>query len=236
MIGSGEAEIAIAGGADAPITPLTTASFIAAGLISFHNGDPAKASRPFDGLRQCGVLAEGSCVMVLENLERAQARGVRTYVEITGFSKQRDQDPHYPASGLEQSMTLALSNAGLSRDDIDYISAYGPGDRILDAAEVVAIKRVFKDRAYSIPITSIKGVTGNALAAGGPFQVAACALSVRDQLLSPTANYEVLDPECDLDFVPRVARRGRVNHALVNVRGLGRGASSMVIGRVASYE
>ena len=127
-----------------------------------------------------------------------------------------------------------MANAGCSLQDIDYISAYGPGDRSLDAIEVHVIKQVFGNRAYSIPISSIKGVTGNPLAAGGPLQVAACAMSFRSQLLSPTANYEVADPDCDLDFIPSRPRRTRLNCALVNVRGLGGSASSLIVNRVRS--
>lgn len=234
MIRSGEAEVAIAGGADAPITPLAMASFIAAGLSSQRNSEPATASRPFDLSRDSGVISEGAGVLILENLEHAQARGARTYVEISGYGTQRDLDVEQPASGLEFSMGLALANAGQGPDEIDYISAYGPGHPSLDAIEVAIIKRVFGRRAYLLPVSSIKGVTGNALAAGGPFQVIACALGVRDQLLPPTANYEVADPACDLDCVPNHARKARLNSALVNVRGLGGSASTMVLNRIAA--
>ena len=233
MVRSGECEIAIAGGADAPITPLAVASFIASGLSVPANGDPTKASRPFDSSRESGVLSEGACVLVLENLERAEARGARIYLEISGYGTQRDLDPQKPGSGLVGAMQIALANAGRSLDEVDLISAYGPGDRILDAAEVGFIKEVFGDRAYRIPVTSIKGVTGNPLAAGGPLQVAACALSIRDDLIAPTANYETPDPSCDLDFVPGRARKTKVECAIVNVRGLGGSASTLVLNRVA---
>jgi len=234
MIRSGEAELAIAGGADAPITPLTMASFIAGGLSSLRNDEPEKASRPFDLGRDSGVISEGAGVFVLENLEHAEARGARGYVELGGYGKQRDTNPETPGSGLEHSMKLALANACYTERDIDYISAYGPGHPVLDAAEVQIIKNVFGDRAYSIPVSSIKGVTGNALAAGGPFQIIACALAIRDHRIPPTANYEVADPACDLDFVPNRSRKVRVNSTLVNVRGLGGGASTMVLTRIAA--
>lgn len=232
MIRSGEAEVAIAGGADAPITPLTMASFIASGLSSIRNGEPERASRPFDLDRDSGVISEGAGVFVLENLERAQARGARVYLEICGFGKQRDIDPTMPGSGLEHSMKLALANAARSPCDIDYISAYGPSHPVLDAVEVRVIKTVFGDRAYSVPVSSIKAVTGNPLAAGGPFQIVACALGFRDRVIPPTANYEVQDPECDLDFVPNRARQGQLDCALINVRGIGGSASSLVVERV----
>lgn len=234
MIRSGEAEIAIAGGADAPITSLVVASFIAAGLTSRRNFEPATASRPFDLSRDGGVLSEGAGVLILENLAHAEARGAKPYLEISGYAKQRDLNAQKPASGLEFSMSLALANAGCGPDEIDFISAYGPGDPWLDAIEVDMIKRVFGRRAYLLPVSSIKGVTGNALAAGGPFQVIASALSIRDQLLSPTANYEVADPACDLDCVPNRARKAKLNSALVNVRGIGGSASAMVLSRIAA--
>jgi len=234
MIRFGEAEIAIAGGTDAPITPLVMGSFIASGLVCHDNGDSERASRPFDWLRKSGVLSEGAGIFIMENLERALARGARIYMELTGYAKRRDLDPAKPASALADSMGLALANAQITINEVDYISAYGPGDPVLDAAEVVTIKDVFADRAYSIPISSIKGVTGNPLAAGGPFQIAACALSIRDQIIAPTANYQVEDPNCDLDFVPKRARKTKLDCALINVRGLGGGASTLVVNRVPS--
>jgi len=232
MIRSGDAELAIAGGADAPITKHTFAAFIATGLNSLRNGEPEKASRPFDLERDSGVISEGAGMFVLEDLERAQARGARIYLEISGYARQRDHAFEEPASGLFDSMKLALANAARSEEDVDYISAYGPGHPVLDTAEVKYIKRVFGKRAYSIPISSIKGVTGNPLAAAGPLQIAACALSVRDQIIAPTANYEVADPECDLDFVPARARKAKLDCILMNVRGIGGSASSLVVDRV----
>jgi 3-oxoacyl-[acyl-carrier-protein] synthase II len=232
MIQSGEAELAIAGGADAPITKHTFAAFTATGLSSCRNDEPERASRPFDLERDSGVISEGAGIFVLENLERAQARDANIYLEISGYSRQRDHAPDDPASGLAESMKLALANAGRTKDDVDYISAYGPGHPVLDAAEVHYIKEVFGDRAYAIPISSIKGVTGNPLAAGGPMQIAACALSFRDQVIAPTANYEVEDPSCDLDFVPHRARKSKLDCILMNVRGLGGSSSSLVVERL----
>jgi 3-oxoacyl-[acyl-carrier-protein] synthase II len=232
MIGSGEAELAIAGGADAPITKYSLAAFIVTGLSSCRNGEPEKASRPFDLERDSGVISEGAGIFVLEELERAQARGAHIYLEISGYARQRDNAPDDPGSGLVEAMKSALANASRTKDEIDYISAYGPGHPVLDAAEVRYIKEVFGERAYSIPISSIKGVTGNPLSAGGPLQVAACALSFRDQMIAPTANCEVQDPNCDLDFVPNRGRKAKVDCALINVRGLGGSASAMVVSRV----
>jgi len=233
MIRTGEAEIAIAGGTDAPITPLAMACFTSSGLSSCRNGEPEKASRPFDLSRDSGVISEGACVFVLENLERAEARGAYAYLEVSGYGKQRDVDPETAASGLEYSMKLALANARQTIEDVDYISAYGPGHPVLDAVEVDTIKKVFGERAHSIPVSSIKGVTGNPLAAGGPFQVAACALMMRDQIVAPTANYEMADPRCDLDFVPNRPRKSKLDCIVINVRGLGGSASTMVVNRIS---
>jgi 3-oxoacyl-(acyl-carrier-protein) synthase len=173
-------------------------------------------------------------MFVLENAEAAEARGARAHCEILGFTTQRDVSPEEPASGLEQSMKVALSNACCAPEDIDYISAYGPGHPFLDAAEVAIIKKVFGKHAYAISISSIKGVTGNPLAAAGPFQIAAAALSFRHHLIPPTANYETPDPACDLDVVPNRARRASLNRTLINVRGLGGSASTMALQRAGS--
>src|SRR5207248_1972594 len=234
MIRSGEVEAAVAGGADAPITPLTLASFIGSGLVSPSNGEPELASRPFDLTRESGVLAEGAGIFIVENYERALARGARSYVEIAGFGKQRDSDRMKPASGLLDSMKLALANAGRSINDVDYISAYGTGDPILDAAEVAVIKQLFGARAYDIPISSIKGVTGNALGASGPLQVIASALAIREGQIPPTANLRSFDPSCDLDFVPCQPRRAKIDCALTNVRGIGGSASTLVLHRLGN--
>ncbi|MEP6810420.1 MAG: beta-ketoacyl-[acyl-carrier-protein] synthase family protein [Chthoniobacterales bacterium] len=229
MIESGEAELAIAGGTDAPIVKHTFAAFTAAGLCSCANDAPERASRPFDLMRDSGVISEGAGIFVLENLERAEARGAHIHLEIGGYAKQRDNGPDEPGSGLLHSMRLALANAGCRQNEIDFIAAYAPGHPVLDRAEVRCIKEVFGDRAYSIPISSIKGVTGNPLSAGGPMQIVACALSFRDQIIPPTANYETPDPTCDLDFVTNGSRRIKVECAMVNVRGLGGSASTLLV-------
>jgi 3-oxoacyl-[acyl-carrier-protein] synthase II len=231
-IRSGEAEVAIAGGADAPITKHTFAAFVATGLSSYRNAEPEKASRPFDIDRDSGVISEGAGMFVLENLERAEARGTRIYLELGGYGRHRDDASETPGTALLDSMQSALANTGRNPENIDYISAYGPGHPILDAVEVRCIKKVFGERAYSIPISSIKGVTGNPLAAGGPFQVAACALALRDQIVPPTTNYECGDPDCDLDFVPFRPRKAKLDCILLNVRGLGGSASSIVVERL----
>jgi 3-oxoacyl-[acyl-carrier-protein] synthase II len=231
-IRSGESDIAIAGGADAPITPLAMASFATAGLSSSRNESPERASRPFDRDRDSGVISEGAGVLVLESLEHALGRGVIPYFEITGHGVQTDADPALPGSGLGSTMSAALANANHDPAKIDYICAYGTGHPIFDKVELAMIKRTFGSRAQTIPISSIKGVTGNPLAAGGPLQLIAAGLCFRKHIIPATANCENLDAECDLDVVRGKSRRAKLNSIMVNVRGLGGGNSSMVVERV----
>jgi 3-oxoacyl-[acyl-carrier-protein] synthase II len=231
-IRSGEVDVAIAGGADSHVTPLAMASFASAGLSSFANEDPGHASRPYDAGSDSGVISEGACIVILENLDRALARGVRPYLEITGYSAQSDHDPNEPCSGLDFTMRLALANASRGVQEIDYICSYGPGHPALDVAEVTMIRRVFGPFADRVPVSSIKGVTGNPLAAAGPFQLACCALAFQHNTIPPTANHEEANFGCDLDFVPKTARKAQLECALINVRGLGGGNSSMVVERI----
>ncbi|HYY13121.1 MAG TPA: beta-ketoacyl-[acyl-carrier-protein] synthase family protein [Chthoniobacterales bacterium] len=231
-ISSGEAEIAIGGGTDAAIAPLAMATLTSAGLSSVSNADPSRASRPYDSARDSGVISEGAGIVVLENLDYAIARGAVPYLEITGYAAQTDHDPDDPCSGLEPAMRLALANASHRTQDIDYICAYGPGHPVLDVAEVRMIRRVFGTTADNIPVSSIKGVTGNPLAATGPIQLITCALAFKHNTIPPTINLESPGSDCDLDFVPARPRKARLNCALINVRGLGGGNSSMVVERV----
>jgi 3-oxoacyl-[acyl-carrier-protein] synthase II len=233
MIRQGEADIAVAGGTDATITPLSMASFAAAGLSSTRNTEPGRASRPFDLLRDSGIISEGAGMLILENYETAIARGASPYLEIIGYGTQGDNYSSDELFGLAQTMRTALDSAGKTPEDIDYICAYGPGHPALDVVETDMIKRVFGRRAYGVPISSIKGVTGNALSAAGPHQLITCGLCFKHNIIPPTANYEVSDPRCDLDFVPGRFRARRINTALINVRGLGGGNSSMVVERVS---
>lgn len=232
MIRSTDIEMAIAGGSDAPVTPLAIASLASAGLSSFANGNPAGASRPYDASSDSGVISEGAGVVILENLEHALARGAKLYLEITGYATQMDSEPDEPFDGLEATMRLAMANAGREVREIDYICSYGPGHPVLDAAEVQMIRRVFAPEASHVPVSSIKGVTGNPLSAAGPMQLISCALAFQEGLIPPTANHESPLPGCELDFVPGKARKALLNCALINVRGLGGGNSSMVVERV----
>lgn len=231
-IRSGESEIALAGGSDAPITPLAMASFATAGLSSSRNDTPERASRPFDRDRDSGVISEGAGVLVLESLDHALGRGVQPYFEITGYGVQTDADPMLPGSGLGSTMTAALANANHDPAAIDYICAYGTGHPIFDKIELAMIKRAFGRRAQAVPISSIKGVTGNPLAAAGPLQLIAAGLCFKKNMIPPTANCENLDSDCDLDIVRGRARRAKLNCILLNVRGLGGGNSTMIVERV----
>jgi 3-oxoacyl-[acyl-carrier-protein] synthase II len=227
----GIAEFAICGGTDSPLTLVPFANFANAGLSSMRNDEPEKASRPFDRERDSGVISEGAGVLVLETLGHALARGARPYAEITGYASCMDPEPAVHGSGLAESMRLAVANAGRRTSAVDYISAHGPGHPVLDRVETEMIKRTFGSRAYRLPVSSIKGAIGNPLAAAGPLQVIATARCLHEGIIPPTANLELPDPECDLDYVASGSRHARVNCALVNSHGVGGGNSSLVVER-----
>ncbi len=237
-IRTGQARTVVTGSADAPLSPFSYAVFCAAGIMTKRNSDPEKASRPFDLHRDGGVLSEGAGALILESLEHASRRGARIYGEVLGFaSVSQDQHRQGNPPGTEargafaRSMSLALAEARVSPEDIDYISAHAPSDVITDRLETEAIKQVFGDRAYRVPISSIKSCIGNPIAASGVLQTIATLLSIRDGKIPPTINYEHPDPQCDLDYVPNKWRYNRIDTALVNSHGLGGTYSSLVIGR-----
>ena len=234
MIRSGAADVVITGGTDSPIDPLTISALCSAGLIPcLQNVDPQKVSRPFDLNRSGGIVAEGSCCIIVESLENAIARGATPYMEITGYGTMDDPFGLEHVSGIKDSMRLALSNAGKLSDEIDYICAHGPSDPLLDKIETDMIKEVFGSSAYRIPVSSIKGAIGNPLSAAGALQIATCALAMRDNLIPPTANYETPDPCCDLNYINGDAKSLRINTALVNGHGMGGGNTSIVVERVS---
>lgn len=186
LVRSGKTDIAIAGGADAAVTPWTCATFSVSGLLSLRNDDPARASRPFDRDRDGGVLAEGSGVVVIESLEHALGRGVEPYLEIKGYGTSVDCNGDDAGTNLYRSMFDAIANAGRRPEDVDYICAHGPSDPTIDRVESAMIKRVLGEaRARCVPISSIKGVTGNPLSAAGPLELAACALAIRHGVIPP---------------------------------------------------
>jgi 3-oxoacyl-[acyl-carrier-protein] synthase II len=228
----GEAEMVLAGGGDAPLTPFLISCFAAAGLHSFAgNGEPSFASRPFDARREGGILAEGAGMLLLESAERARQRGAKIYAEITGWGLANATSPLNLKSSYVSAMTLALQKAGLSPVMVDYISAHAPGDKLIDKIEVKAIKEVLGIYAYNVAVSSIKSMIGNPLAASGPLQVIAAAQVIQNQYIPPTINYDKIDPQCDLDFVPRKGRVARVQRVLVNSSGIGGCVASLAMGK-----
>ncbi len=229
-IRTGRASLAVAGGADAPITAATCAAFSAGRMLSARNDDPQRASRPFDRDRDGGVLGEGAGIVVIESLAHARARGARIWLEICAGASYPDAFGTPAGDGLGSCMTLALANARLGGEAISYVCAHGPSDPVIDRVETAKIREALGRHAYRIPVSSIKGVCGNPLAAAGPMELIACALAMRDDLVPPTANYTTADPACDLDYVPQ-ARRLRLDHALINVHGMGGGNASLIVSR-----
>jgi 3-oxoacyl-[acyl-carrier-protein] synthase II len=219
-IRSGRADVVLAGGADSEIYPMGLASFCLLGALSRRNETPASASRPFAADRDGFVIGEGAAVLVLEARERAVDRGARILCEVAGFGSSCDAwratDPHPDGLGAALAMSRALADAGLSPKDIDYVNAHGTSTFANDLAETRAIKRVFGDVAPHVAISSTKSMIGHATVAAGAIEAAAVALTLVHQIVHPTINLELADPECDLDYVPRVARPTRVRAALSN--------------------
>ncbi|MEX2606905.1 MAG: beta-ketoacyl-[acyl-carrier-protein] synthase family protein [Kiritimatiellia bacterium] len=228
-ISTGQGNIVICGGVDAPITPLTMASFHLSGMIRDHNRPPHEASRPFDADRQGGLPAEGAGIFVVESLRNAQSRGALPLAEIIGYGNFSDNFGAIPGEGLTDSMQISLDNAGILPEDIDYINAHGPSDPIIDRMETENIKKIFGNRAYRIPVSSIKGVTGNPLAAAGPMQVAATVMGMNENRIPPTANYHTPDPDCDLYYVPNRPIKSTISRAMINLHGLGGGNSTLIL-------
>lgn len=231
-IRAGKVEIAFAGGTDSSINPLSVACFGAAGLVPKNVTDPRRASRPFDRDRAGGLMSEASGVVVLEELNHALSRGAKPYLEVTGYGFYTDEIGSEPASGLQVTMAEALANAGRYPEDVGYVCAHGPSDIVIDRVETSAIKAVLGAHAYRIPVTSIKGVTGNPMAAAGALETATCALIMQNGLVPPTANYQFPDPLCDLDYVAGRPRQAEIRCALINIHGLGGANSSLVVEKV----
>ena len=220
----GMADLALAGGTEASITPLSLAAFAQMQALS-RNPDPARASRPFDADRDGFVMAEGACVVVLEEEERARERGATIYAEVAGYGTSADAfhitQPEPQGSGAVIAMQMALTDAGAEAEAVDYINAHGTSTPLNDAAETRAIKKALGDHAYRTLVSSTKSMTGHMVGAAGAAEAAVAALAVTEGLVPPTVNYETPDPECDLDYVPNESRRGEVNLALSNAFGFG---------------
>jgi 3-oxoacyl-[acyl-carrier-protein] synthase II len=231
----GWAKAIVAGGSEAPITPIGIAAFVSARAISTRNDDPASASRPFDATRDGFVLSEGGAVMVLEDLDFALARGARIVAEVAGYGLSGDAyhitQPCPGGEGALRAMRLALRHAGLSPDDVDYINAHGTSTPAGDIAETQAIKSLLGERAYRVPVSSSKSQFGHLIGAAGSIEAIITALAIQNDLLPPTINYATPDPQCDLDYVPNAARRGRVDVAISNSFGFGGHNVSLVIRR-----
>ncbi len=238
LIQRGEADVMIAGGSEAAITPLGTGGFAAMRALSTRNEEPARASRPFDLERDGFVMGEGAGIVVLEELERARARGVHIYCEIVGYGMSSDAHhisaPCEDGAGAARVMVRTLKDASLRPDQIDYINVHGTSTPAGDKAEVLAIKTVFGDYAHKVAVSSTKSMTGHLLGAAGGLEAGITALALRDQVVPPTINYENPDPECDLDFVPNQARKMPLTHALSNSFGFGGTNGALIFKRYES--
>ena len=225
IIRRGEAEIMLAGGTHTMIHPFGVTGFNLLTALSTRNDEPTKASRPFDRERDGFVLGEGSGMVVLESLEHAQARGAKIHGEIIGYGSTADAfritDAHPEGRGAISCVKMALDDAGVGAEAVDYINAHGTSTTVNDKVETVVVKKVFGDRAYQIPISSTKSMMGHLIAAAGATELILCLLAIRDNVLPPTTNYETPDPDCDLDYIPNVAREHRCEVALSNSFGFG---------------
>jgi 3-oxoacyl-[acyl-carrier-protein] synthase II len=236
IIRRGDADVMIAGGAEAGIGEIPVAAFAAMRALSTKRNDqPTKASRPFDADRDGFVMADGAGVLVLEALDHATARGARIHAELMGYAATDDAShitlPAPGGRGAASSMTQALADADLSTDDIDYINAHGTSTGPNDRSETAAIKTVFGERAYAVPVSSTKSMTGHLLGAGGGVEAIACIRAIEEGVIPPTINYEFPDPECDLDYVPNAARQTPVRTAMSNSFGFGGHNATLIFRR-----
>ncbi len=235
LILHGDADAMIAGGAEAAITNLGLGGFCAMHALSTRNDAPQKASRPFDRDRDGFVMGEGAGILVLEELEHAKKRGAKIYCEVVGYGLTGDAyhmtAPAPDGEGASRCMKMALDDAGLNPEDVDYINAHGTSTALNDKLETMAIKRVFKDYAKKVPISSTKSMMGHLLGAAGSMELIVCALAMQEGFVPPTINYETPDPDCDLDYVPNQARQLKVDVALSNSLGFGGHNATLVAKR-----
>ncbi len=233
IIRRGDADVILAGGSEAALIPVAMAGLNVMTALSTRNEEPQRASRPFDRERDGFVMGEGSAVLVLESLEHALSRQALILAEITGYGSTNDayhiSAPAENGAGAALCMQKALKNAGLTIDDIDYINAHGTSTPLNDKSETAAIKSVFGERAYHLPISSTKSMTGHLLGASGALEALLCVKILQDQILPPTINYENPDPECDLDYVPNTARAASVGHIMSNSFGFGGHNATIIV-------
>ncbi|HUJ76803.1 MAG TPA: beta-ketoacyl-[acyl-carrier-protein] synthase II, partial [bacterium] len=232
LIRDGQADVMIAGGTEAPLTPMGLAGFCALQAVSTRNDDPEHASRPFDKDRDGFVMSEGSGVVVLEELEHARKRGVRILAEMGGYGATCDANhltaPHPQGRGAIRAIQLALETAGLAPTDVDYVNAHGTSTPINDPIETRAIKAVFGEHAKKLKVSSTKSMHGHLLGAAGGVEAIVSVKAILDQYFPPTRNLEQADPECDLDYVPNKGYGGRIRAAISNALGFG-GHNSVVL-------
>ena len=237
IIRRGQAKAIIAGGSEATVCEVGLATFGAMRALSTRNDDPQHASRPFDKLRDGFLLAEGAAAVILEDLEFAQARGAKILAEVVGYGATADAShitaPAEGGEGAARAMLHALRDAGLRPEDIGYINAHGTGTPLNEKYETMAIKHAFGDHAYRVPISSTKSMTGHMLGAAGSMEAIFCIKAMQEGILPPTTNYEVPDPDCDLDYIPNEPRRADIQYAMSNSMGFG-GHNAVLI--LARYE
>lgn len=225
IIQRGEADVMITGGAEAPVTPIGIGGFAALKALSTRNDEPEKASRPFDEKRDGFIVSEGAGILILESLEHALKRNAKIYCEVGGIGVTGDAyhltAPDPQGDGAYRAMKNAINDAGMKIEDIDYINAHGTSTEYNDKIETLAIKRLFNQRAYDIPISSTKSMTGHLLGAAGGIELIATILTIVNSVIPPTINYEFPDKDCDLDYTPNAAREKEVNTALNNGFGFG---------------
>jgi 3-oxoacyl-[acyl-carrier-protein] synthase II len=235
LIRRGVTDIVVTGGVEAVMTHMPVAGFSVMRALSTRNDEPERASRPFDRDRDGFVYSEGSATLILESLEHAKARGAHIYAEVLGHSSSSDAyhvaQPDPDGAGAARAMRWALEDAGLEPEAIEYINAHGPATIINDPTETLAIKTVFGEHAYNIPVNSTKSMIGHPMGGAGAIEAMVCALTLHEGIIHPTANHEIPDPECDLDYVPEGARHIQVKTALSNSFGLGGQNACLILGR-----
>jgi 3-oxoacyl-[acyl-carrier-protein] synthase II len=235
MIRRGAADVMIAGASEAALVPVAMAGMNVMTALSTRNDDPQSASRPFDKERDGFLMGEGAGVLILESLEHAQGRGAAIIGEITGYGTTDDAHhisaPAENGAGAAIAMKLALENASLDLTDIGYINAHGTSTPLNDKSETAAIKTVFGEQAYNVPISSTKSMTGHLLGASGAIEAVFCILALREEVLPPTINYRTPDPECDLDYVPNQPRKASPRHVMSNSFGFGGHNATLIFSR-----
>jgi 3-oxoacyl-[acyl-carrier-protein] synthase II len=235
LIAGGEADAMLAGGADAPVHPHIVSALGASYALSDRNSEPQKASRPFDLKRDGFVMAEGACMLVLEDYEHARRRGARVYAELLGWASTCDAyhmcEPSPDGEQGARALCTALARAGVRPAQVDYLNAHATSTKRGDHAETVVVKKVFGEHAYRLPLSSVKGSIGHMQGACGSSELAVCCLAIRDHILPPTVNYEYADPECDLDCVPNRARPWRVEIAVNNSFSFGGRNTAIILRR-----